>query len=463
MPTRPWAAVVFLVCAALSGCASPAALARHDAAVARYQASLRSESVELTSGVSDRLGAVAPDAPGDAARLDRDALIAAVLQVNPEIDMARHAWEAALARFPQSRAWEDPMVMYGAAPLSAAGHRFGQEIAVSQAFPILDRLDAAGERALAGGEAAEERIEVVRLDLAVMAAMLWDEYFAVERSREVVLHHLDLMAEIREAAEIQYGVGRASQQDALQAEFELVRMQQDLLMLDAERGVIVGRINGLLHRAPESPLPEPPTTAPTTDLPEAGLAALVEEALANRPELAELQARLRESDAMIAEERSMYRPMFGVGTAFSTMWDDPMHRWMVNVNVSVPLQQARRDAAVEEAQAMRLSMDAELASVVDRVRVEVYEHLRRVQESQALVALIEGEIEPTASYQLEAARLAYEANLTGFMEVIEAENNLRQAELDRLLALAQLQSRSAQLERALGRIPGRSEREARVP
>src|SRR6185295_17423935 len=68
-----------------------------------------------------------------AAVLERDALLAAVTARNPALAAARQAWEAAATRAPQERALDNPMILYGLAPLSvAADVPFGQSIEVRQ-------------------------------------------------------------------------------------------------------------------------------------------------------------------------------------------------------------------------------------------------------------------------------------------------------------------------------------------
>ena len=57
---------------------------------------------------------------GKAVLIRRD-LVAAVLARNPDIEAARAGWRRALARYPQERTIEDPVVTYRVAPLSVAG------------------------------------------------------------------------------------------------------------------------------------------------------------------------------------------------------------------------------------------------------------------------------------------------------------------------------------------------------
>ena len=115
--------------------------------------------------------------------LDRHALIAAVLARNPSIESARWAWRAALARHPQETSLDDPMLEYGVAPASLGSSRVdaGHRVALSQALPFPGKLALRGEIALAEAEASARDHDAVRLRLATLASLLFDEYYLVER------------------------------------------------------------------------------------------------------------------------------------------------------------------------------------------------------------------------------------------------------------------------------------------
>jgi len=61
---------------------------------------------------------------------------------------------------------------------------------------------------------------------------------------------------------------------------------------------------------------------------------------------------------------------------------------------------------------------------------------------------------PVARDQIDAARAGFTASQNPFMAVVEAEKNLRSVELDYQMARAECDRHRAELDRALGRIPG---------
>lgn len=135
---------------------------------------------------------------GELTRLDRAALIRAVLASNPSAEAARQGWRAALAQYPQSSALPDPMVEYSLAPLSIGSSNvsFGQVIGINQRFPWPGKLALEGEVALAEAEAAREGYDATRQRLALMASMLFDQYYAVQRSLDLNEEHRRLAEDI---------------------------------------------------------------------------------------------------------------------------------------------------------------------------------------------------------------------------------------------------------------------------
>lgn len=390
------------------------------------------------------------------ARLDRAALIRAVLERNPDIESARQAFRAALAEHSQESALDDPTLEYSFAPLSIASSdvSFGQAVTLSQKLPWPGKRALAAEVALAEAEAARDNYQATRLQLALLASLSFDQYYAVDRSRELNEEHRALVLDIKSAALAQYETGRASQQDPLQAEVELAHVLHQRIVLDARRAIIVAQLNGLLHRPPESPLPPPPEELELPDFALASSEQLQEEALSLRPELAARRSELRGREASRElAERASY-PDFGVTASYNSMWAMPEHQWMLGVSLNLPIQLGKRRGAVEEAEAHIARARAQLLGTSDEIRVEVEKARQRLIEAEHVVQLYRERLLPLSRAQIDAARSGYVTGQSGFQALIDAERSLRSIELEYQEALATLGERRAELVRIVGRIPG---------
>lgn len=390
------------------------------------------------------------------AELDRARLVRAVLARNPDVDAALHAWRAALERQPQADALPDPRVEYSFAPLSIGAQNvdYGQVITAAQEFPFPGRLALRSAVTIAEAAAAREDYGTVRLELAVMASRTFDQLYAVERALEINDQHERLLEDVRAVALDQLTAGRASQDQPLQAELDLRRVQLDRIQLVAEQRVAAARLNGLLHRPPEAALPPTPVRAErnVSELPSTQeLQAL---ALRVRPELRAAEHRIDAGEAgrELAEHEQL--PDFGVMASYSSMWGSIEHQIMVGISVSLPVQVDAHVAAIREQEALTDAQRARRDGIVDRVRVEVEEARAHVVHARDALTLIVGRMLPTAHDLLGAGRAAYVSGQGSFQAVIDAERSVRALELERLSEEANLHGWEADLVRAIGAVPG---------
>jgi outer membrane protein TolC len=387
--------------------------------------------------------------------LDRAALIQAVLERNPGIAAARQAWEAARERIPQAESLDDPMARYGLAPLSIASDdvRFGQQLEVAQRLPYPGTLRLRGEIAAAEAAAAEQEVEQVRLRLATMASLLFDDYYLASRALAINAEHLRLLESFQRVATSRYAAGLAAQQEPIQAEVEAAHLLHLEVVLETERRTLAAQLNALLHRPPRAPLPPPPADPGLPPPPEETGGVDPETLSAARPELAAQRAEIAARRTAVALEKLDFHPDFEVMASYNSMWDMTEHQWMLGVGVNLPIRRQRIRAAVAAAEARLASAESELARLEDEVRAEVEVAAERLREALHIVHLYRNRVLPAARDQIAAARAGFETGAASMLALIDAERSLRTAELNHYEALADSFSRRAELDRALGRLP----------
>ena len=398
------------------------------------------------------------DEPTFGAVLERRELLVAVLDRNPEIDAARAAWRAALERVPQAGSLADPMASYSFAPLSIASSdvRYGDVLRVGQAIPFPGKLDLREEVAAAEAAAAGAGIEEVRLRLATMTALLWDDYWLVERALEINEEHSGLLDSFRSVATNRYATGLVPQQAPLQAEVEAAHLLHEEVVLNARRRVLTAEINALLHRSPDEPLPPPvrelDTRASGYSVPD-DFSDLVAAALGERPELLARAAEVEARKAAVELEKLAGKPDFELMTSYNSMWSMSEHRWMVGIGVNLPIWRKRIRAEIAEAEAELDATRSELERTADQVHEDVAVSAERLREAHHVVELYRSRVLPAARDQVQAARSGFETGASTMLDLIDAERSLRTSELRYYETVAAVASRRAELDRALGRLP----------
>jgi len=400
--------------------------------------------------------ALAPGARGDelslttdgGPALDRAALIRSVLARNPSAEVAQAAVRVAEARASAAGSFADPSLRTQLAPQSLwDGPRTGYRIELTQPIAVWGKRGLARGAARAEADAARFDLAALRLDLALAASQLFDDYYLAARSLAVNAAHRELALDLREASLARYEAGEAPKQAPLAAELEAARLEHREVELQTMQRIAAAQLNALLHRAPDTALPPPPAAL---DAPAAGdplAAASAEE----RPELraAEARAAARESEAKLARRERIPDVMLMAG--YDAMWDQPEMRPMLGIELELPLQRARRRAAIAEADALRDAAQHERERAQSDAALAVTIARERLAEARHALGILREEILPAARDQAEAANAALAAGRGNFAEALEAERSWYEAELAAEEALVATSRRAAELMRALGK------------
>jgi len=245
--------VTLLAIVAVGGCSA--------ASTNRYE-SLRQRAFTGVEKSSDETVVAARpgrEAWAETVELSLAALRSLAVARNPSLAAMRAAWQAAVERYPQVVALDDPQIGYSLAPATVASGStsFGQKIEVSQHFPWPGKLRLRGEAALGRVEVAGDDFEDARQHLLQSVAHTFYAYQFVHRALAINRAKQELLVEFRRVAEGRYAAGLASKSDALQAEVEHQYVVHGAIVLERERAVIRARLNTLLNLPPRDPLPPP--------------------------------------------------------------------------------------------------------------------------------------------------------------------------------------------------------------
>ena len=390
-----------------------------------------------------------PASLGTGKPITAEQLAAWVLEANPGLAAAQAAAESAAYRVDLAGALDDPMLSYGAAPGTANSNRgLNQRLDFSQKIPWPGTLAAREAAARHEAVAADRDVEALRLQVVARAKSAYAEWRFVDEG--VAIHHATqaLLDDLIAIARTRYAAGRASKQDVLQAEVERTDLDNQFLRLVRQQTSVQARINALLNRAPDTPLPEaapmPLQTAPPA------FEELQTLALARHPEISRLDAQISASKSRVTLAEKAFYPDFRVGVSYNSLWDDSDKRSIVGVSINLPLDRSKRKselnrtrADTRRAQWSLVERRAELLADLAQARAEVL-------EAQASVALYQDELVPLSAEYLETALADYQSGSGAFLNVITAERRRLSTDLALARARADYTRRLAELERWVG-------------
>jgi outer membrane protein TolC len=394
-----------------------------------------------------------PDASGPALTLDDVERMA--LSANPEIGVAARRVAIAQAHVPVAGALDDPMAMYRGwgVPLE---HPWNFN-SVQNMFSISETLPGRGKRSLRTSVAesdvdvAKAQLDQVRLEVRVRVHKAFGDLLRADDEIRIHDQHVAIARQAIEAARIKYTTGKVPQQDILKAQVALTRLAEHMIQFDHDADLARARLNTLLGRAPNSPLRVTGEHAVLDTLPQAQ--DLDDLALRSRPDLLAAQQAAERSHREQALAKKAYVPDFTVSAGYMIMPSGQNFRnaYMVEGSMNLPwLNHRKHDAEIAEATAQATEQDADLAEQRNMAFGQIQEALVEAEAAQKLAHLYHEELRPQAEATLQSSVIAYENDKTDLLDLLDSQMAVVDIDLAWIQAVADFDSRLADLELAAG-------------
>ncbi|MGA7522643.1 MAG: TolC family protein [Acidobacteriaceae bacterium] len=398
-----------------------------------------------------------PETPteGSGPALTLDEIERMALLRNPEIAVAARRVAMAEADVPTAGALDDPQAMY-----RGWGVPLSQPWDYNQAqnmFMVTQSLPGPGKRSLrtsvanSGVTEAKDGLAETRLQVRVEVRKAF--YNLLEAQDELRIHdeHVAIAQQAIQAARIRYTVGQVPQQDLLKAQLDLTRLAEHMIRFDRDAEVARAQLNTLVGRAPATPLRVAGGYGVMAELPSE--ASLEQLALQVRPDLMEAEAAAEQSRQQQSLAKKAYIPDFTVSAGYMLMppSSNIRNNYMVEGSMSLPwLNHRKHEAEIATAAASVSEQEAELTALQSEAFGQIRESLAEAEAAQKFAVLYQNSLRPQAEATLHAAVIAYENNQTDLLNLLDSQMQVIDIDLDWLQALADFNTRMAELELAVG-------------
>jgi outer membrane protein, heavy metal efflux system len=381
-------------------------------------------------------------------------LVQEALKNNPGVQNALRQVEALRHRVPQAKTLPDPTVSVGWAgnitPFSVQNgdSSSNRAITASQGLPYPGKLKLRGEIADREAEAAWWDYEAVRRKLVADVKSAYYDYFAASKAVEITQKNKDLLQKLSSIAEARYRVGKGVQQDVLRSQVEISLLLQRLTVFEQQQRTAQARLNTLLYRDPEIPLP-PPTSFEPAKIGHS---------------LDELYTLAREQDTGLQREQRMiernqyavnlaqkdYRPDFNVGYMYQQRPDMPdMHGFTVTANIPVFYRTKQREAVREQTEQLASSQRSKENRQTE-LSFAVKQQYLLAKSSEQLLKLYSQAIVPQSSLALESSMASYQVGAVDFLTILTNFTVVLDYEVSYYRELANYQMALANLEPLVG-------------
>lgn len=367
-----------------------------------------------------------------------DAWVNTALDNNPELAAARKKWDAAKQKVPQARSLEDPMIGVDVERMDTT--RFdtftANEWMISQTLPWFGKRGARASVAQLEAEVVGfQYLELMRAIRARMINAYWQLWLA-QKSVEVTAENKAFMEQFERIARARYETGKAMLPDLLRAQVELAKMSNELITMEREVPVAQNAVNALLNTPPGTPRrADVPIFIPPLTL---SLEQMQEQARKYCCILISFlrAAEAKEAGVRVARLESAPDFQFRV-EARQFNGRSGIQEYDTGVFINFPwLWRGKYRAMLNEARAEKDMAEAELQNEINKTMLDVKELHTAADASLRLMNLYETTVLPKARQLVESTRAGYETGSATFLELVEAQRALRDAQLDHYRAMA---------------------------
>lgn len=328
----------------------------------------------------------------------------------------------------------------------------------SYEIDLWGKLRGATAAARADLLASEYARNTVRNALAADVAHSYFALLALDAQIASARRTLETREAVLKLQQLRMQSGVSSEFEVRQVEAELASVQALLPQLEGERGRQQNALAVLLGRSPralvEGQVALGSPKAPADMVVPAGLPS---ELLLRRPDLRDAEQRLIAAHARIGVARAAYYPSIsltgflgGESRSLSDLFSGPARIFSFAVDLLQPVFGGKRiGASVDVARAQEEQLLAQYRQAIASAFRDVQDALIAQQSARSIVEA-EGRRIGALQSSLALARLRYDNGISSQLEVLDAERNLLQAELDRAEAERSQRAAVVDLFKALG-------------
>lgn len=388
-----------------------------------------------------------------------NSILELVRKNNPEIQAARHAWAAAENVPEQARALNDPTLgisrMLTKAGVQTTEGPMMDQFSISQKIPFWGKRALRGQAASLAAGVAYQAFRAKSLEIMDRAVRAYYGLYFLDKTTDILAEQQSVLNRFSRSAIRKYAVGKAPETEALRAQVELAKIENDLVTAEEEQQSARARLNALLDRSALAPLGRP--QRPDSPIFRWDETAWSRQALTQRPEILALEALKNKS----AVERRLairnYFPDLTLGYQYSEIGGgttnipyDGRDVQALTFGLDLPIWLGKENAALRQSRENLAASRSGLAAMIDQTGYEVDDLCVKADTAARLFKLYQDAVLPQAQAALDSSQSSYEVGKTSFLSLLDSERSLLSFELDQERHRVDFEIDIADLERVSG-------------
>jgi cobalt-zinc-cadmium efflux system outer membrane protein len=388
----------------------------------------------------------------DTIRLSRRQAIATALLKNPQLDIAREQTAQVRAQRVENDGLVDPALAASynnQTSLFNTGSAQGRTLNLAMVVPFPDKFRLRSTIGVANIHASEEQFRLIQQIIAAQAARAYDSVLVTQLHQRNLTETRDLALDFLKKTEAKFSAGSVARLDVIRAQVGVAQAENDLIANRRDVANATAALNRVLGRPLGLPIAlvdslSAPDHVPTLD-------AIEARALANRPELRQLEHQLRAAHAnshLTKEQAFLPDLTLGANRDYA---QDAGTLYTVGLAMPLPVffwQHTKGDFS--ETRHRELEIAATIKDARAAVDQDVRTSFSAADAALRQLVFLRDQLLPAAREAYRVASVSYGLGRLSALDVLDARRTLVDAQRQYADALAAASSSLSDLERAAG-------------
>jgi outer membrane protein TolC len=390
----------------------------------------------------------------DSSSLILSNLIEEVLKKNPDLSATKERIKAHEYFQKRVQVLEDPTfyVMRHDEPF---GSRSNSPFKPKIRYSIFQEIPFPGKLSLKGkieGEIVEflksENIATMQ-DLIFESKKLFYQLYYYEKALKINEFNRNIISEFVQTTFALYKTGQDSFSEAVKAQVDLQRLDDEKLKFIAAKDKILSMINAILNQDAFTPIGNP--MAFFTSKTDINHLILEKQSSRFNPEIRGIKSKIAEQNFRKDLAKREYFPNFVVGSRFEHILASNDTAWGVNIGINIPLWipwKQRRD--VKKAESLTRAYSDDLRGFQSNINGKIRKLLSQINALDERIFLLDTGILPKIWQSYESGKADYKTGKGKFLTLLDTIRLYYQYELEFEQSKIEREISIAELERVVG-------------
>jgi len=387
--------------------------------------------------------------------LSLEPLVKEAREKNPDILAAKQRWEASLARVPQAKSPEDPVLGVEFEKIPRGTLKLNKvmpddrKFSISQMIPFLGRLPLKGKIALIESQMAASEYKNKELEIVNELKNAYYDLFMDYKDIELNQESLAFLENIANIAESKYIVGEVTQEELFKINLEIAKLSNDIVNLKQARSSKQVGINLLLNRDSQSLLGWPQVDEKISF--QNSLDSLYRLTLENQPELLMFAYAIERNKHAKDLAKKSFFPDVMAGIVQRGITSGTIGPWDLMLAFSVPLWfWTKQRYEIKEAVANLEVAKAAYEAMKNRALAEIKNLFTKIEIEKTKINLYKASQIPMLESSIQSSLTAYASGGGDIMMLLDSQRMLVETKMSYYKAIVEYNMNLADLEKAVG-------------